>query len=1406
MGRLPEFDSAVESFSAYCRRLEQFFVVSGVEEDSVAKRRAIFLSALGASTFGLLEDLIAPSAVDEKPYKDLVKVLCDHFEPQQSEIVARFRFHSNLRDAGENVAAYLARLRKLAKPCRFEAASLDEMLRDRFVCGIQDERLQSRLLSEPQLTLVKAMEIAQAHESAVASAAELSGRAEAVDIRRLEGADRRGRQGRDNFIEHGRRTAGPEDRRQREPSAAAGRVWEGAGRGRPQSARPPARQLQGAAACSRCRSRRHGPATCPFRARRCFSCGALGHVQATCRDWTGARIGQVTEEEDHLQPGAAAVAADPDGGRTTTPNDGESDPYFLFRSSVNDNGGDRKPPLTVAMWLDGQSVNMEVDTGAALSVCSEQEFRKVWPVGGPVMKPCDKVLKTYSGEGLDLCGEVLVDARYGEQRAQLPLIVVKGKGPFLLGRNWLLHLRLDWHSICLVNQAQRDNGVLTEFPEVFSDGLGCYQGATVSISVDQDVKPRFYKARNVPLAYRDQVEAELDKQIQQGLWEPVKHSKWAAPLVVVPKPGGKIRLCGDYRLTINKAAKVEQYPLPRVEELLSKLAGCTLFSKIDLKSAYNQMVLDENSREFLTVNTSKGLLKPTRLSFGYASAPSLFQRTMDTLLAGIPGVCVFLDDVVVAGQTAESHGDALRQVLHRLREAGLKANREKCCFGLESVTYLGHKVSGKGVETTDDKVTAITSAPEPRDVVSLRSWLGIVNYYGKFLQGLASKLAPLYTLLKAHQPWRWTEIEQRAFEEAKRLLKSPPVLAHFDPERPVILACDASPVGLGCVLSQRTPQGEQPIAFYSRSLNDTEKRYSQTDREGLAVIAGVKKFHYYLAGRPFVVRTDHKPLLGLIGELKPLPLMASPRVVRWALMLGAYDYHLEYTPGARQAHCDALSRLPLPAASLSSPIPAETIHVMQFLDTSPVNVDQIRMWTSRDPVLSAVMHCVRNGWPTAGDVFSPAFRPYRSRQAELSVQDGCLLWGSRVVIPDQGRQGILKLLHDGHCGETRTKSFARMYVWWPNLDDDITAMSRRCGVCQAHRANAPETPIHPWVWPTKPWERIHVDYCGPVNGWMFFIITDAHSKWMDIYPSRTCTSEATIEFLRASFAAWGLPKTLVSDNAQCFMSGQFKTFCQLNGVCHLTSPALSPKSNGLAERSVQTFKMSLRKQTQGSVHTKVARFLFRYRVTPHSTTRVCPAELFLGRAVRTPLDLVKPDLENRVMKNQAKQKLYADRGCKERSVRVGEAVYVGSVDRLRGNDGGKWLAGVVVEQHGVKVAIQLQDGSVIWRHVDRVRRRPVVSEADVWPPRGHRSDERATVSPRCTPPARPGGPPPAAAVPPGPVVPPAAAVPPDPVAPPAAAVPPGPVAPRIPGDIPDVPRYNLRPRDSLRRPNRLQCS
>ena len=198
---------------------------------------------------------------------------------------------------------------------------------------------------------------------------------------------------------------------------------------------------------------------------------------------------------------------------------------------------------------------------------------------------------------------------------------------------------------------------------MFRDELGCFNGEKVSIDVDPEAAPRFFKARSVPLAFRPLVDAELDKQLQMGLWEEVRDSKWAAPMVVVPKSDGSIRLCGDYRLTVNKVARVHQYPLPRIEELLVKLSGCSVFSKVDLKSAYNQLVLDEKAREYLTLNTPRGLIRPVRLTFGYSSAPALFQRTLDNLFSGLSGVAVFLDDVIIAAPSPEVHEARLREVL-----------------------------------------------------------------------------------------------------------------------------------------------------------------------------------------------------------------------------------------------------------------------------------------------------------------------------------------------------------------------------------------------------------------------------------------------------------------------------------------------------------------------------------------------------------------------------------------------------------------------------------------------------------------------------------------------------------------------------------------------------------------------
>ena len=436
-------------------------------------------------------------------------------------------------------------------------------------------------------------------------------------------------------------------------------------------------------------------------------------------------------------------------------------------------------------------------------------------------------------------------------------------------------------------------------------------------------------------------------------------------------------------------------------------------------------------------------------------------------------------------------------------------------------------------------------------------------------------------------------------------------------------------------------------------------------------------------------------------------------------MLSGYSYRLEYMPASKQTHCDGLSRLPLPCSTVTSPTPAEFVNLLEFLDSSPVTSAQVRGWTGRDPVLARVLQYTQQGWPAVAGDLPPEYRPFQQRVGELSCQGGCLMWGGRIVIPTQGREKVLSMLHAGHQGESRTKAFARSYVWWPHMDDDISQMVKRCQHCNATRNQARSAPLHPWEYPRGPYDRVHIDYCGPIDGHMFLIIVDAYSKWVDVYPTKVSTTAVTIERLRASFATWGLPRVLCSDNASSFTCPAFQSFCTSHGIEHLTSPPLSPKSNGLAERYVQTFKNSYR-SLQGSVGSRVVQFLYQYRSTPHSTTGRSPAELFIGRPLRTHMDLLRPDLADQVEKRQRSQKQYADRGTRSVSVQKGDAVWVTAVDRLQGTEGRNWLPGVALDVCSVKVTVMLSDGRVICRHVDHIRRRETETVPEGVSPPGYR--------------------------------------------------------------------------------------
>ena len=293
------------------------------------------------------------------------------------------------------------------------------------------------------------------------------------------------------------------------------------------------------------------------------------------------------------------------------------------------------------------------------------------------------------------------------------------------------------------------------------------------------------------------------------------------------------------------------------------------------------------------------------------------------------------------------------------------------------------------------------------------------------------------------------------------------------------------------------------------------------------------------------------------------------------------------------------------------------------IEALPVTSQQVQTATRRDPTLSKVMNYVKSGWPQK---VTPDLQPYFNRRLEIGIENGCLMWGIRTIIPQNLRAKTLRALHENHPGMSRMKAIARSYVWWSGFDPDIENQAKPCLSCQEQASKPAVAPLHPWVWPNSPWKRIHIDYAGPFLNKMFLVVVDAHSKWPEVIQMSSTTSQNTTEALQALFARYGLPEQIVSDNGAQFTSQEFSDFVQANGIKHIRSAPYHPSTNDQAERFVQTFKRAMKAgEREGrSLKTRLAQFLLSYRSTPHATTNVSPSELFLQRKIRTRFDLLKP--------------------------------------------------------------------------------------------------------------------------------------------------------------------------------------
>ena len=1063
---------------------------------------------------------------------------------------------------------------------------------------------------------------------------------------------------------------------------------------------------------------KHERRDCPCKDLVCRKCNKKGHISPVCQSKNIQTVKQSTEEE---QPKANFAE---EAVYTAFDDSQQEYAYAVANKSLTTDTTERiGKQIWIHLKINGKDAEFQWDTGATCSIVGLAGYKEL---GSPPLTPVQTCLKGYGEKKLEIKGECSVDVKVGNQvEKNLRLLVVDTyNGSNLFGLDWSDRFGLSQQGLSVFKEAANSIEIAkcqadleekiaklsSQFSDVFKPELGHCTKMKVQVHLKPGAKPVFFKHRDIPFSRRQAVKDELDRLVREGVLERLNYSDYAAPIVVVSKPNGKVRICGDFK-ALNQQISVDQHPLPKLDELMEKLQGGQYFSKVDLADAYLQLELDAEAKKLCVINTPFGLFSYNRMCFGLASSPAQFQRCMDTMTADLPGVAAYLDNLIITGKTTEEHWANLERLFSRLQEYGFRIRKEKCEFFQEAVEYLGYRIDKEGKNPSSSAIEAIEKLPVPQNLQEVKAFLGKINYYGRFICNLASKAAPLNKLTCKGVKFTWTEECHRAFTNLKSELIQTTKLTHYDENSPLILATDASQYGIGATLSVEINGVEKPIAHASKTLNENQKNYSQIEKEGLSIIFGLTKFRQYLFGRRFTLITDHEPLVAIFSPDKKIPVLTAQRLQRWALTLMAYQYNIRYKPTQHHSNADALSRLPQgPDVSFDRKEQQESEEISHFiqeeLQAYPLDAKLVQQETMKDAQLQMVVEWEKNGsWPKELPTSRAELRPFWNIKESLFVYDGTLLLQRdahvRVVVPKSLISQTLDVLHTSHWGIVRMKQLARRYAWWPNISNDIEMLVRTCSPCQ-QSANDPKKTYSSWPETTKPWERIHLDFAGPYKGKMWLLCIDAHSKYpyVAMLEVGSTTSTHTIEVLRHIFVTEGLPEVIVSDNGRQFVSQEFESFCCAHGIKHLSSPPFHPASNGEAERFVQSLKNSIEKTCAGGDSLKVGlqKFLATYRCMPHPVLDwKSLAEILHGRQPRNLLSLLNPVNTNNI--KTSKQETNSDR------YDIDSLVYVRNY-----STGPKWLEGKIIAKLG-KVLYNVRTDKGIWkRHINQLQPRIYVND------------------------------------------------------------------------------------------------
>ena len=867
-------------------------------------------------------------------------------------------------------------------------------------------------------------------------------------------------------------------------------------------------------------------------------------------------------------------------------------------------------------------VHYLVDTGAEISLIPPtSRERKLLPIGEP--------LRAANGTEIASYGSRNITIRLGNRSLAWKFTIAQVNQP-ILGADFLCHHKflVDVHRRRLIHAETFETVRTTdappgtpqvhvikspindEFEELLDEHPDLYRPKFsaeipkhgVQHYISTQGPPVYARARRLPPEKLSIAKKEFDEMEALGIIRK-SNSPWSSPLHMTPKPDGTWRPCGDYR-RLNTATVDDRYPVPRLQDFTAKLAGKTIFSKIDLVRGYHQVPVAENDIQKTAVVTPFGLYEFLRMPFGLKNAAQAFQRLMDTVCNGLSCIFVYLDDILVASENPKQHRQDLISLFQRLATHGLVVNRAKCIFGVSSINFLGHHVSINGILPLSAKVDAVRAFPRPESLKNLQEFLGMINFYNRFIPHVAEILVPLHNALAESSHTGkliWSTTMDTAFLDAKNALADATLLIHPVEGAPTSLTVDASNVAIGGVLEQYSNGLWRPLGFFSRKLNTRETKYSTFDRELLAAHLAIRHFRYFLEGRLFNLFTDQNALLSAMRKTK------DPWTSRQQNQLSAiseYTTDIRFIAGKKNYVADALSRITINEIAVETGVDFKVMAEAQTKD------EEIQQYVNNNSTSLQLKHVKLDDFTTLiCDLSTTVMRP---------------------LVPKNFRKQVFEIIHGlAHPGVKTTRRMLTEKFVWPRISSDASRWARECTTCQQSKVHQhTRAPISDFRVASRRFEHIHVDIVGPLpvsQGYTHLLtIIDRYSRWPEAIP---VVDTSAISLARALLHVWiarfGIPARITSDRGSQFTSTIWSQLSKLLGVELHRTTAYHPQANGLVERFHRDLKASLRARLEGpNWMDELPWVLLGLRTAPKEDLHASVAELIYGSPLTVPGDFV----------------------------------------------------------------------------------------------------------------------------------------------------------------------------------------